>query len=80
MAMAVTDLVLPYLALPGQPRQPTASLFYQGIVRSGMNRRRSGQRSRLGMPSQDTGEHKGCRRRDSDDELAHINPLCLEDA
>jgi hypothetical protein len=40
MAMSVTDPVSSERALE---RQPTASLFYQGIVRAGVNRRRSRQ-------------------------------------
>ena len=52
-ATAVTDLGLPDLAIS---REPATSLFYQGEVRSGVNRCSSRQRCRFGIPGQNSAE------------------------
>jgi hypothetical protein len=70
MATPVTDSVSPYRALK---RQPTASLFFQGIVCSRANRDRSRQRCRLSIP----GEEKCECGYGNNGQFAHDGPLFL---
>jgi len=69
MAMPVTDSVSPHRALQ---RKPAASFFYQGIVRSGINRRLSRKRCRLSIA--------GRKKRDGNgnNQFAHVSPLVLK--
>ena len=71
MATPVTDSVSPYRALK---RQPTASLFFQGIVCSRANRDRSRQRCRLSIPSEEKCE---CGYSNNKSQFAHDGPLFL---